>query len=76
MCGKQKVIVADCWKESRNVLLLAGGLYVEEIDNKSRMTGDCHVRFSERLGAKFSLHTRLFSGIKMGYDDRGLSRVV
>ena len=25
---------------------------------KSRMTGDCHVRFCERLGVKFPLPTR------------------
>jgi len=30
-----------------------------DLYNKSRMTGDCHVRFCERLGVKFPLPTRL-----------------
>ena len=30
----------------------------KEQDDKSRMTGDCQVRFRERLGVKFPLPTR------------------
>jgi len=29
------------------------------LDDKSRMTGDCHVRFCEGLGVKFPRATRL-----------------
>jgi hypothetical protein len=34
--------------------LLAGNLpKISRLHNKSRMTGDCHVRFCEKLGVKF-----------------------
>ena len=33
--------------------------FVWRLDDKSRMTGDCHVRFCEGLGVKFPRATRL-----------------
>jgi ATP-binding cassette subfamily B protein len=39
-------------------LPLADGDKSGEEGNKSRMTGDCHVRFCERLGVKFPRSTR------------------
>jgi hypothetical protein len=35
------------------------GCYGMQLDNKSRMTGDCHVRICESLGVKFPRATRL-----------------
>src|SRR4030042_1565269 len=35
-----------------------------DLYNKSRMTGDCHVRFCERLGVKFPLPTRLLNVVR------------
>jgi len=49
-----------------------------DLYNKSRMTGDCHVRFCERLRVKFPLPTRrqtvvrhaVILNSKMIYDDK------
>ena len=48
-------LVNQKWEEPRG----KATLLETQLDDKSRMTGDCHVRICEGLGVKFPWATRL-----------------